>query len=188
MMTRRRRKSVTSEVHTVLGIEIGDYKAHASAALNHDLRNSCPRFARDDNLVYEFGTSLEITGTSIYPPERANDTYELSVHGHELRPGDFSLTLRDCQLRDESGLPRYKAYRGQQIPVYESLPGLGILEKRRGTRTWYSWIYVAPALVHDMLILLNQVRPLYLSLHEIKSGRERWLQSVSVQTTNPADE
>ena len=188
MMTKRRRKSATLEEHTLLGIEISDFKARSSAALNHDLRNSWPRFARDDDLVYEFGTSLEITGTSIYPSERANDTYELSVHGHELRRGDFSLKLKDCQLRDEYGVPRYKSYRGQQLPVYESPPGLGMLDRRRGTGIWYSWVYVMPGLVHDMLLLLMQSRPLYISLHERKTGRERWIQSVSVQTTNPADE
>ena len=187
-MAKRRGRQKTIEEYTLLGIEVAGYKARSESSLNYNLRGSHPRYARDEDLIYKFVTTLEITGVSTYPSERAGDTYELTLRGHESHPGEFSETLRDYQVRDEYGVPVYRKYRGDQIPVYDGPPGLATLNKRRGERIWDVWLPMAPRLVSDILSLLVHVRPLYASIHERKMGRDRWIQSLTVQTTNPADE
>jgi hypothetical protein len=39
-----------------------------------------------------------------------------------------------------------------------------------------------------MLTLLGTGRQLYISLQERKQGRDRWVRSLSLQTTDPAEE
>jgi hypothetical protein len=53
---------------------------------------------------------------------------------------------------------------------------------------WTAWINVLPRLVSDMLAILNTSRPTWISLHETKYGRVRWIRDISIQTTDPAEE
>jgi hypothetical protein len=39
-----------------------------------------------------------------------------------------------------------------------------------------------------MLVLLNRSTPLYVALHERKEARDRWVQSLSLQTADPSAE
>ena len=43
-------------------------------------------------------------------------------------------------------------------------------------------------MISDMLILLGQKRRLYLSIHERKAKRARWVYGIALQTTDPAEE
>ena len=47
---------------------------------------------------------------------------------------------------------------------------------------------MAPHIVSDMLLLLPQVRPLYVGIHEMKVERNRWIVGLTLQTTDPAEE
>ena len=62
------------------------------------------------------------------------------------------------------------------------------LERNRGPRTWQAWLWFHPRLVSDMLNLLIHVKPLYVTLHERKAGRDRCVQSLSLQTIKPDEE
>jgi hypothetical protein len=44
---------------------------------------------------------------------------------------------------------------------------------------------VAPRFVQDALAILHLARPLYVSLHERKRDRARWVQGLTVQTIDP---
>jgi len=99
-MVKRQGRQKAIEKYTFLGIEVTGYKANSETSLNYNLRDSHPRFARDEEHVYKFVTTLEITGMSTHPPERAGDTYELTLRCHESHPGEFSETLRDYQVRN----------------------------------------------------------------------------------------
>lgn len=95
--------------------------------------------------------SPDTRGKSTYPPERAGESYEVTIKGdpsHRSR-----ITLKDVHARSEHDVPLYRPYRGTQIPIYECPPGLSTLERR--------W--------HDML--LGQSRQLYLCIHESKGNR-----------------
>ncbi|MEW8049683.1 MAG: hypothetical protein AB2801_09735 [Candidatus Thiodiazotropha endolucinida] len=43
-------------------------------------------------------------------------------------------------------------------------------------------------MVTDSLIILSSNKPVYISLHEIKEGRKRRIQNLTIQTTDPAEE
>lgn len=174
--------------HTFLAIRVERYEASTEASLNLNLKTNLPLFARDEDPVYTFVTTLKINGVSTYPEGRAGERYEVTVRGEAIHAGDFSLTLRDVQKRGEYGAPVYRSHRGEPLPIYQPPPGIALIERRRGAAIWDLWVPVAPRLVSDMLVLLAQTRPLFLFLHERKTGRQRWIESIGLQTTDPAEE
>ena len=98
------------------------------------------------------------------------------------------MTLDDAQVRDEHGVRQYRTYRGKSVPVYKAPRGFGLLQKDRGEKRWRAWVNALPRFVGDMLALLRADRELYIALQERRQGRDRWINSVSLQTTNPAEE
>jgi hypothetical protein len=139
-----------------------------------------------DDFVFECSTELVIRGVACYPAERADERYEITLRAKD--PRGLRLRLKDIQARDEHHVPVYRQYRGNHFPVYEPPPGLSTIERRRADGTWQAFLFVEPTLATDMLILLGQNRQLYLSIHELKADRRRWLRSISLQSSNPADE
>ena len=104
------------------------------------------------------------------------------------RPSAFDVTLSDCQARDDDGDRKYRRVRGEDVPVYEVPKGIGMIERVRGVGGWSGWCWISPRAVSDMLVLLPNVSPLYISLHERKIGRTRWINGLTLQTTDPAEE
>jgi hypothetical protein len=51
-----------------------------------------------------------------------------------------------------------------------------------------AWVFLDPRLVTDMLMILVSGRATYLSLHEKRADRRRWLTDVSLQTADPSAE
>jgi hypothetical protein len=138
--------------------------------------------------VYEFNNRLMIAGVSTYPRERAGDHYELTIYGTDARSHRLNATLKDIQARDKRGSPEYRPYRGKPIPVYLPPTGFGLIDKIRGERRWTAWLFVKPRFVTDMLVLLGHRHSFFLSLEERKVERSRWVQALSLQTTDPAEE
>jgi hypothetical protein len=62
------------------------------------------------------------------------------------------------------------------------------LNKMRGEARWTGWLFTSTGFVRDMLVLLSHGRDVFLALHERRSGRTRWIQGLSLQTNDPADE
>lgn len=184
---KRARKKVDDE-YTSLSIKIEKHEVKSEASLNIDLKMDRPIFSRDDDPVYEFVTSLEISGVSTYPKKRAGDQYEITIRGQEPHTGNLKLTLHDVQARDDDRCLMYRTYRGERYPVYDAPPGIATISRRHGTRIWDAWVYFVPRLVSDMLVLLSQSKPLFLAIQERKVGRKRWVESLTLQTTDPAEE
>ena len=83
---------------------------------------------------------------------------------------------------------KYRKVSGRSLPVYDIPEGLGLLDKDRGTRNWNGWLWVPEQTLTQMLILLTNVKPLYLEIHERKVKRTRWINGLRVQTTDPNEE
>lgn len=181
-----RRTTKGSPAYTFLGVGLSGFSARVGASVSHKARD--PRHYRDDTNVYEFTSSLEFEGVCTYPEERAGEFYRLTAYGHEPRPGEFALTLADCHVRDERGLPKYRKLAGKQVPVYEVPKGIGLLNRERGTRAWTGWVWVSSQLITDMLTLLRTAGPLYVGIQESKVDRSRWIVGLTLQTTDPANE
>ena len=185
--TKRQRKP--EEVHSQLAIRVERYEACVNASINHDVY--APQYAwrlNDDDPIYKFTAQLTITGVSMSPKGRAGDIYELTIYGDDAPSFRHNATLRDAQARDERGSPQYRAYRGRQIPVYDSPKGLGLLHKVRGEPRWTAGIFVPTRFLNDMLVLLSHGRNLFVAIHERRDDRTRWVQGIDLQTDDPAEE
>ena len=91
-------------------------------------------------------------------------------------------------MRDHNRVPKYRKYRGQEIPVYAPPKGIGRIDKMRGEARWTGALFVPPRYVTDLLILLGHTRKLFMGIDEKKIERVRWIQHFSVQTSDPADD
>lgn len=186
---KKQRPKKTADEHTHLALRIHGYKVRARAAINHYAHDA--KYAwRDtqDEPLYEFETHIEITAVCSYPEERAGDSYELTIYGEVSPESDIYWKLKDIQLVDKNHVPKYRTYRGKEIPVYAPPKGMGSLEKQRGEPRWHASIWAQPRYLNDLLVLLSHNQQLYLSIHERKIERKCWIQSVTAQTSDPADE
>lgn len=162
------------------------FNARVDASINYEVRHH--HHDHDDAKVYAFESCLDIEGVCTYPDDRTGDKYCITVYGHEARKNQFQLTLADCHVRDEDGSRKYRKVRGREVPVYDVPKGIGHIEQQRGTKIWTGWTWVSPRSVADMLILLPHVKPLFIQIHELKIARLRWIISMSLQTSDPAEE
>ncbi|MBZ9724852.1 hypothetical protein LB554_12925 [Mesorhizobium sp. CO1-1-11] len=96
-----------------------------------------------------------MVGISIYPEERAGDTYEVTLYGNNLGSGDIHATLKGVQERDEHGSRKYRQYHGRQIPIYTPPHGMGLIDKIRGEPRWTVWLRVSPRFATNALALLS---------------------------------
>ena len=189
MPRKRQRQKKPAEEQTQLAIRVERYDAHVAGAVSYQAY--APQYAwnlDDDDPVYEFTSQVTITGIATYPPGRAGDTYDVTVSGVASPSHDVYSKLKDIHARNEHGSPRYRTYRGIEIPIYVPPKGLGLLDKVRGESRWIAWLFVPPRFVSDLLALLGQQSRLFLSLHEYKNGRSRWVRGVTLQTTDPEEE
>jgi hypothetical protein len=122
------------------------------------------------------------------PSVRAGDTYDLTIYSEVRSDSAVYWTLKDVQVVDEDRVPRYRTYRGKNIPIYKPPNGIGSLEKERGEARWRGTIWAQPRYLSNLLILLGHHRQLYVAIHERKVERQRWIQSLAVQTSDPEDE
>lgn len=173
-----------------IGIKVTQHEVRLGASINHDA--IAPKYAcnsEGSDLVHEFTMHLTIRGVAVFPPERAANTYEVSLYsGGASVARNLATTLRDIQTLDERGHPVYKKYRSRHVPVYAPPRGLDLLNKVRGERCWRGWLQVTDRFASDAQNLLGQARPLFLAIGELRVGRTHWLASFSLQTTDPADE
>ena len=186
---KKKRRSKRSADDTHLALSVDGYKVRARAGINHYAHET--QYAWRDTQeepLYEFETDLEVSATCTYPEKRAGDAYELTIYGDVSPESEIYWKLRDIQLVDKNHVPRYRAYRGRQIPVYAPPKGLGSLAKERGEPRWHASVWAQPRYVNDLLVLLGHNQQLYLSIHERKIERQRWIQSITVQTSNPEEE
>ena len=189
MPRRQAHQTKSAEVHTHITVRIESYEASATASINHSAYAPEYAWTLDDNdPVYEFSNQVRLSGTSTYPPERAGDVYELTFYGDDAPSRRLHQKLKDLQVRDEYGSPKYKQYRGRQVPILVPPNGIGIVDKVRGERRWSAWLVVMPRFVGDLLVLLTCRSENFLALHEYKIERSRWIRSVTIQTNDPAQD
>lgn len=188
--TRKRRKRANAlEEYAHLALRIDDYKARVETSINHYAHG--PQYAfrdTEDEPLIHFLANLEIIATCVYPDERAGDTYELTIYGDDHPESQTLWKLKDVQVVDEHYSRKYREYRGNRIPVYHPPKGIGMLDKSRGEPHWHGTIWAQPRYITDLLIVLGHSKRLYLGVRARMIERHRWIQSVSVQTTNPADD
>lgn len=182
------RQKAKAPTYTHLAIRIDDYDVRCSAGTNHHLYGSS-RYGIDENEpVYSFGTSLTLRGVCTDPNSRADAHYEITLLAESSEPRDHRLKVKNLQERDKDGLPLYRTYRGISHPVYAEPPSLSFVNKVHGEQRWTLWMHATPQMVSDSLLLPAGEKPVYIAVNEKKTGRARHVQSLSIQTTDPAEE
>lgn len=189
MPRKKKRQSKPQYKHTLIAVRVENYEVRADAGVHHYVYQ--PHYAWrdiDDDPLFEFSTHIEITGASIYPEDRAGDSYEITIHSETAESARINAKVKEVQARDEYGAPQYRQYRGKSVPVYNPPEGVGHLNKIHGEKKFTGWVFAPPRFLSDYLMLLGQGRELYLSLHERRLQRHRWLHHLSLQTSDPAEE
>jgi hypothetical protein len=188
MPQRKSRQNKPEGDWTHLNIRVESFEASAEASINHDAYS--PQFAfvlDEDDPVYKFTGRVRVSGISTDPPNRAHDSYEIELLGDASHSHRLNARLKDLQKRDEKGVLQYRQYRGRQVPVFEQPRGLGLLEKVRGECAWRAFLLVTPKFVDQWIVLLQNSTSLFMSITEFKLGRARWVRSVTLGTTDPAE-
>jgi hypothetical protein len=184
----KRAKPKDEAQHTFISIRVTHFDVSSRASINYRVEN--PKYAFgplcQEDLVFNHITSLKVCGEPAEPSNRGT-RYELSINTEYGPYKRVNLTLGDIQARNKHGTPMYREYRGRTIPVVEPVSGISLLNRNR-EGVWTTYINVVPRLVSDMLAILNTGRPTWVSLHEVKTGRVRWIRDISIQTTDPAEE
>ncbi len=183
-MPRKKRKTI--EQYEIISIKLTGFDTIIDGSINYEVRDS--RNQSGNSKIYSSGTQLELAGICNFPDEREGDLYKFTVYGSESRQSMFEDTLSDYHVRDDDGHLKYSKVRGNQKPVYDPPKGIGIIERQRMTKHWIGYCWLPPHIVSDMLTLLVNIKSVYISLHELKIGRKRWIVGLSLQTTDPDEE
>jgi hypothetical protein len=172
-----------------LALRVNDYEAYVEAFLNRYAHS--PQYAfrdTEEEPLYHFLVQLDVAATFTFPQDRAGHAFELTIYTDDHPESSSYRKLKDVQKRDEYRSPMYRAYRGRDLPVYDPPKGMGTLSKERGESRWHGTIWAQPRLLSDLLVLLGHGRPLFMDITERKIERHHWIQSVSLQTMDPAAE
>lgn len=161
------------------------YDVQVELGVNHRLRMN-PLWSNLDTRVMEARSELEVRGKCFYPEERKGEKFLLRLLG-DPSPADFSHTVADIQQRDTHGAPRYRMYRGYQLPVFECPKGVAILRRERRADTWNAWMPVPENYIRDCLVVLSSKAARYIYIHEHVVQRERWIHSFSIQSNDPTE-
>ncbi|MER9693594.1 hypothetical protein NKJ16_16865 [Mesorhizobium sp. M0179] len=142
----------------------------------------------DDSPLYRTTIQLTFDGVATYPERRAGQAFEVTIYGSNSDLRRNEATVKNVQARGERGSLKFRSYRGKQIPIYNPPSGMGLIDKVRGEPCWTAWLPVSPRFASDALALVNSGRSLFLGIHERRSKRAHWIQGLSIQTTDPAEE
>lgn len=185
----RKRKHQPEEEHTHLAIKVEHCEASVETRIEPGVYQ--PQYAwdlDDDAPLHRNTIHLTLVGVATYPEGRAGEAYELTIYGSNSGSRRSEKTIKDLQARDEHGSLKFRSYRGRQIPIYNHPSGMGLIDKVRGEPRFTAWLRVSPPFASDALALMNSGRSLFLAIHERRSKRSRWIQGMSLQTTDPANE
>jgi hypothetical protein len=179
-------KRKSAETHTFLSIRVDSYDVRSAAGISIFLVGTASDYLSEDEDVFDSQTHLTVRGECIDPKERYGERYEVLVHGE--RASHPRLKVKDIHATDKDDLRVYRTRYGRNMPVFNVPRGIATLERRRDDRVWSAWVTVEPNLVTDMLIVLSLNRQSYLSIHEKRFERRRWIRDLSLQTTDPSTE
>lgn len=170
-----------------LGIRVDEYQVAVGKSINIRLLGGHADPEKDEP-VFTSDIKLEIIGTCICPKARANEKYEITIYEKDTERTEPKVD--DICARNEHDVPIYRKRRGREIPVYNLPAGFCVLKWNRDIGARQACIWVSPQLATDFLavLALSSSRPIYVAVDERMHDRQRWIDSLRVQTNNPAEE
>lgn len=186
---RRKSASKAQDEYTHLELRVESFETSAMANINHDAIEPQSAWRLDEeDPVYKFTSEVRISAVCEYPDKRAGEQFEVSLYGDDRPSHRLHDKLKDIRTKDEFGSPRYRKYRGREIPIFSSPDGLGMVNKVRGERAWTAWLSVTPAFADRCQAILASLPETFITLNERKVGRARWVWSLSLQSAEPSEE
>lgn len=183
MATKRKRKT---EEYAFISVKVKTVEMALDAGINFHPYGWYP--TGEDDLIYTFGSDLQITGECIYPLDRVGHEFLVILRGSSTPSDHLKLKLEDLHKLDQHGSPVYKKYKDGSRPVYNEPLGLTFVDKVRGENKWTVWLQTDRQMVSDSLVLASSGRQLYFTINEKKANRHRWVMNFSLSTTNPEEE
>jgi hypothetical protein len=184
---RRASKKKPTETHEHLGARVDGYKLRVEAGLNQRLKGGPALQPQPTDPLYTYRTVLQIWGEVIDPDERAGEFFDFLIVG-DPHAADPRIQLADVQAQGRYGAPKTRSYRGAELPVYEPPAGITVMFPGGGRNHHQTYLPVPPQLASDMLTALASGAAPYMAIHEHKVGRKRWIDTLSLQNTHPAEE
>ena len=179
------KKTIKSD-YSIYSIKVRQHNISVDASINYEVRTKL--HLHPDLQVYRFNTQLELEGHVTTEDEKQGDAYSFSIYGHEPLQKSFDSKLKDCQERTEDGSLKFIKKRGTQTPVYDVPKGIGHIEKVRGDNHWIGALWVSSESILHMMTLLSLKQDLYMSIHEEKEGRVRFIIGFTLLTSDPDKE
>jgi hypothetical protein len=174
------------KAHAFLTIRVNSFDVRSSAGINIFLKGTYPDFVSEEERVFISTSHLTIRGECTLPRDRVGQKFEVLVYGQNARRSQ--LKVEDIHNRDDDRVPVYRMIRGKRVPVFDVPRGIATIERRRDDGVWSAWVPVEPHLITDMLVVLGLARKSFLSIHERKFERRRWIQDFALQTNDPSEE
>lgn len=184
----RRKKAGPQPVYTSLAILIDDYQAQTEIGINVHLLGTGSFDIDDEAPIHVTDSRLWLNGTCTHPEERTGERYEVSLIAPTNPDQWMDRRIKNLHTRDANGSPRYAKRRGRLEPIYAEPPPVAWLNKIRGENAWSVYTWVAPQMVTHGLGILASGKSVYLSIYERRISRKREVRSLSIQTTDPAEE
>ena len=135
MAKRPKRKSAPD--YTEIFAKVVSYNVRLTASLNHDA--FAPQHALGDieeDPFFKFGSTVELVANIDEPKKMAEGLLAVTIYGRDKTSDEHNKKLKDIQLRDEHGSPKYRKYRGSLIPVYDTdRRSIGYFQKRGGEQS-----------------------------------------------------
>jgi hypothetical protein len=189
MPRKKTRRKKPEGAHEFIVVQLERYDVDLNFSVNGDVYN--PQYAiftDDDDPLYKPSSRLELHGRILAPKDREGHEISVGFFGDDSPSSRLNLTLKDVQARGKYGAPEYRSYRGREIPIYDPPKGLAVLHKAWGEPKWSVWVWAPMHFVSDMITLLGDKEVLFLSMHEWKFERKRWIQRIELKTSNPEEE
>lgn len=181
-----RKRSTQQPIYSNLAIAIDSFNIRIDAGINPELHDL--RYAGSATRVYSHCGQIELMGRCHYPEERDGQEYRIDIYGEERRFGEFAKTLADVHVRDKDGHPKYRKRGDNYFPIYDPPDSIGFIDRTRGSQLWTACAWVPPGSVTDMMAVLPHIAPLYIAIQEVKFERRRKIRTITLQTSDPAEE
>jgi hypothetical protein len=171
--------------YSFLSLLVTDFNIRSSVCVNPEARDN--RYSAPETKIYEQNSTIDIQCSNIDPDEPLKDTYHFSLLGFPASHMNPDLALANYHVEDNRGFKKYRKLNDREVPVYDIPKGMNVIDKKRGERHWSSALWLTPAIVSDIIVLLLSGKDIYVACHVRCEDRVAWLNGFNLQTENPLD-
>lgn len=179
-MSKKQTRQTIEHEHLLIQVTLD--RASVGGTINHEIHDS--RRAWDGARVYSMTNRMELRGQCLYPEDREGHHYQITIYG-EYDADQFDAELSAFSVKDKDGARKLRKRGDQYTPLYDPPTCIGFLNRQRGAKAWRGSCWLPAAQVASMTTMALLSDTLYISLHEIKMGRQHNIRGLSLDTKDP---